>query len=351
MRQTGRSWAKATTLALAVSVTLSGCTIPFINVELPFDLPKLPFELPNIDLSNLDINPITLPIGVTTSVEDARQDVLAGKAATLSDAALVKPGYLTVGVKTATSTAPLCVQGEGGSLFGLDVDLGAALASEMGLKVRYVPVTDNTPLGSECDVVMNGTSSNPEQVAIAGTYVESASSFFTKGDPTVVVPTDLGGKSVGLQSGSVSETVLNRTGLKMSQKAYGTLNEAFEGLAAGEVDYVLCEAYPGAYLATLHPGISFAGTLEAPETSGIAVLASNTELVSAVQAAFESVSTNGIYGVVRTRWVGNMPTLTTDSQIQNVPAGNEQASQTAPEESGDEASDGSEAGSNAITNI
>ncbi len=364
MRHMGFKWAKATAVALAMSVALSGCTIPFINVEVPIDLPELPFELPSlpeIDLSNLDIKPIKLPIGVTTSVDEARQDVLAGKSATLSDDALVAPGYLSVGVKLASSSAPMCVAGEGGSLFGLDVDLGAAMASEMGLKVRYVPVVDESSLGKDCDVIMNSHSDNPDSIAIAGTYVESASSFFTKGEPTVVSATDLGGKSVGLQSGSASEAVLNETGLKMSQKSYSTLNEAFEALAAGEVDYVLCEAYPGAYLAALHTGISFAGALETPVTSGIAMLPSNTELVAAVQAAFDGVSANGIYGVVRTRWVGNMPVLTSDSVIQNIPEGKKSStnSDTTADQSGetvdatgsDDEGDGSDAGSNAITSL
>lgn len=365
MRHMGFKWAKATTVALAMSVALSGCTIPFINVEVPIDLPELPFELPSlpeVDLSNLDIKPVKLPIGVTTSVDEARQEVLAGKSATLSDDALVAPGYLSVGVQLASSSAPMCVAGEGGSLFGLDVDLGAALASEMGLKVRYVPVVDDSSLGKDCDVIMNAHSDNPDSIAIAGTYVESASSFFTKGDPTVVAATDLGGKSVGLQSGSASEAVLNDTGLKMSQKSYSTLNEAFEALAAGEVDYVLCEAYPGAYLAALHSGISFAGALETPVTSGIAMLPSNSELVSAVQAAFDGVSANGIYGVVRTRWVGNMPVLTSDSVIQGVPEGKKSDSKSDTSSETTDSSDtdatesdgeldGSDAGSNAITSL
>ena len=39
MRHMGFKWAKATAVALAMSVALSGCTIPFINVEVPIDLP------------------------------------------------------------------------------------------------------------------------------------------------------------------------------------------------------------------------------------------------------------------------------------------------------------------------
>lgn len=346
---------RAAVMALVMTISLTGCTIPFINVEVPIDLPDLSgIKLPDINLEDFNIPKFTLPIGVTTSVEEARDTVLSGKASSLDQSALMTPGYLTVGLKAASSGAPMCVQGEAGKVFGLEVDIAAALASEMGLKVRYVPVADGSALGATCDVIMGGQTDNPNYISIVGTYVESATSFFYRGSNVVLAPTDLGGKSVGIQGGSVSEALLNGTGLKMSQKAYASLNEAFDALDAGEVDFVLCEAYPGAYLASLHKGIGFAGSLEVPVTSGVAVLTENTALASQVQASFDTISQNGILQLIRTRWVGQMPTLTTDSVIQNVPSTETQASEpAATEESTDveEDADVSDAGSNAITDI
>ena len=64
-------------VALATTVALSGCTIPFVNIEVPFELPDLSgISLPEIDLSDIDLPKLTLPIGVTTSVDDARLDTL-----------------------------------------------------------------------------------------------------------------------------------------------------------------------------------------------------------------------------------------------------------------------------------
>ena len=349
MRRNGsRSWC-AVVAALMVSVALGGCTVPIIGVEVPIDLPdiKLP-SIPLPDLEKLDLPKVTLPIGVTTSVEEARQEALGG-VSLVESAALLTPGYLTVGLKSATSSAPLCVAAEDGHVQGLDVDLSAALASELGLKIRYVPVTDESALGATCDVVMNGTSSSPDKVAITGTYAESATSFFHVGANQVAIVTELGGKSVGLQGGSVSETVLNRTGLKMSQKPYANLTEAFGALSVGDVDYVLCETYPGAYLANLQGGIGFAGSLEAPETMGIAVLASNTELVNKVQTAYDSILSNGVLEVARSRWVGTLPTLTTESVVKDIPAGNANASSTSPAST--DGGNGNEAGANAVTNV
>lgn len=351
MHKLGLRGVRAMLVTLAATLTLSGCTIPFVNIEVPIDLP---------DFSS--IGPLELPFGVNTSVEEARQNMLSS-GSKVDDSALVKPGYLTVGLKTATSSAPTCVQGDVDELYGLDVDLGAVLASQLGLKVRYVSVQDDAKLGTDCDVLMNHDSSDKDKVTIVGTYVETSIAFFHKGEPKVVAATDLGGKSVGLQGSSVSETALGKTGLKMSQKSYDNLNAAFKGLESGEVDYVLCEAYPGAYLASLHPGISFAGCLEQPKTSGVAVKTSNAALVDAVKSAFEVVSANGQLQGVRSRWVGTMPVLTNDSQIQNIPEGEHKADDEGESEDGgsDEEKQGTtetvdeeggpNAGGNAITNI
>jgi polar amino acid transport system substrate-binding protein len=169
---------------------------------------------------------------------------------------------------------------------------------------------------------------------------------------------------VGLQGSSVSETALNKTGLKMSQKSYENLNAAFKGLEAGEVDFVLCEAYPGAYLASLHDGLAFAGALNEPKVSGVAIKSANKDLADATKAAFEVVSANGQLQDIRERWVGSMPVLTKDSQIKDIPEGETKDE----DESDEEAEDGeskeeggatetvteegsTDAGSNAITSI
>lgn len=358
MQQTSVGRLGALVAALAVLVALSGCTIPLVNVEVPINLPGSSSaadsgtaESGSTSASRPNVPAAKLPIGVSTSVDEARDKVLAGKASVLSDGALVVPGYLTVGVRTHTSSAPLCVQGDGGQLYGMDVDLGAALASELGLKVRYVSVVDTTTLGSQCDVVMDTAPDASGRVAVVGNYVQTASSFFYRGATAVLSPTDLAGKSVGLQSGSVSETVLNRTGLMMSQQAFGSLNEAFDALSAGQVDFVLCEAYPGGYLAMLHPGISFAGSLVQPDSYGIGILSSNAELTNAAQAAYDVIAVNGVLGGIQQRWIGAMPALSEFSLIANVPEGDSSASHTAPDQTGVGSSNGSGAGSNAVTSV
>ncbi|MDY4014704.1 MAG: transporter substrate-binding domain-containing protein, partial [Parafannyhessea umbonata] len=152
---------------------------------------------------------------------------------------------------------------------------------------------------------------------------------------------------------------LSKTGLMMSVKTYDNLNAAFDALESGGVDYVLCDAYSGAYLSARYEEVCLAGTLDAPKAQGIAVSSQNAELADAVKAAYDAVEKNGLMGLVRRRWVAGMDPLSASSQVQDVPAGSPTAAgeTTATDGSSGSANQASlaaapashEAGSNAAT--
>ena len=60
--------------------------------------------------------------------------------------------------------------------------------------------------------------------------------------------------------------------LPPTKKTYSNINECFEALESGEVDYVICDSTAGGYLARLMSEVSYVGALEAPSTLGVAGL-------------------------------------------------------------------------------
>ena len=240
---------------------------------------------------------------------------------TVQDSALVNAGTLTVGVNLDAAMAPLCYEQDGDAR-GLDADLASALAGQMGLKVKFVNVSSPaSSLGTVCDVVMGQRASTEGVYTLAGTYAESASAFFHKGDTGIAKVDDLSSKRLGLQGGSVSEAALDRTGLTVEKKGYGKVNDAFAALESGDVDYVLCEAYAGAYLAhSAYEDVRFVGTLNRPEAEGIACSNSNTELSSAVSSALDTLKGNGVYSLIRSRWLGDFDSIEAETdQVKNIP--------------------------------
>ena len=250
------------------------------------------------------------------SYAEGRQAQIDKTQPAVSSPTVVLDGYLTVGIKNLDTIAPNYIENSDGTISGIDIDLASALAQEMGLKVRFVPVYNvGESLGTTCDIVMDVAAGEDATATVVGQYSEQATAFFHRGDPVTSAAADLYGKTVALQQGSVSQALLESSGLSMVESPYTNLNDAFKALDAGNVEYVLCDAYPGAYLASTFEGMSFAGTLDVPSSVGIGVSIYNTDLQAAVQSAYEKVNTNGLMAQIRGDWVGGMNNLSYANQI------------------------------------
>lgn len=298
-------------------------------------------------------NPIdtVLSLVETPSVEQAKSSKLSSSSSQIDSAALVEAGTLTVGL-SSSSSAPMCITSETGGYKGYDIDVASALASELGLQVKFVQVSNlSASVGSACDVVMNISSSNASGLTVSGSYAEDATAFFTKGTANEdgsasVSASDISGKVVGVQSNSTSQQYLLRSDLNATQSTFSNLNEAFQALNDGSVDYVLCDALAGSYLAEIYSDINLVGTLDVPSTIGIATSSSNTALQTAVQEAVSKLNSNGVIEVIRDKWINGMQTLTSSSQITDVTIS---AGVVATDEGTENVSqDGSNAGANAV---
>ena len=267
-------------------------------------------------LAGCSIGPVNLDefIG-TPSVEQAREARRLSLAPVVADSSLKNAGTLTVGLPT-DQTAPLAITATDGSQSGIDIDMAHALADELGLSsVSFVPVEDvEDALASECDIVMGVEPDEAGSATVVGGYVQTATGLFTREDVTAPVDAStLDGATVALQEGSVSSVALDEYELDVVRTPVTNLNEAFEALESGSVQYVVCDAYAGAYLAAAYPDISFAGLFDDPTLVGVAV--SGNELQTAVQTALESLESGGVADIARARWVGDLPSLSSDSKI------------------------------------
>lgn len=274
-----------------------------------------------LGLGGCSVGPVDLDdFLMSTSVADAQAAARAELAPVVTSDALRQADTLTVGILT-TESAPLSLAASDGSQSGIDVDVAHALADALGLgTVSFVSVSDvDTALAESCDVVMGVTAENAGSATVVGSYVQSATGVFTKQD--LDVPADasaLSGARVAVQGGSVSESVLMGYELDVTEVNVDNLNAGFDALDAGEADFVVCDAYAGAYLATAYPGTSFVGTLDSPSAVGIAVSGSNAELQAALATALDTISTNGVGDVARGRWVGSLPVLTDETRVANL---------------------------------
>ena len=266
-------------LLIALAVVLTGCSIGPINI----DLDKW-FHV--------------------KSVQEAIQEKREARQQKIPDSALHTAGTLTVGLRTQSVTAPMVVASEAGTL-----------ADQLGVDVKFVSVNGPVDgLQAGCDIVMDVRSGEDSTSTLISGYAESATALFHKGSETDITADSLSGKSVGVQTGSLSERAMGQVLTGMSVQGFSHLNDAFEALENGSIDYVACDAYAGAYLAA-NKDISMVGVVDVPSTIGISVATSNKALATQIQQALSAIQSNGVEGVIRNKWIGTLPHLSTTNKI------------------------------------
>lgn len=259
---------------------------------------------------------------------------------------LKHPGMLTVGIRREAQ-APYVLESHGHAS-GLDVELGAALANQMGLPVSFVYVDDVVDgLGRTCDCVMEVDPQEASGFEVLNPYAYAAVAVFRAGEPGIVSAADLDGSVIAVQEGSASEAVLDSTALAVTKLPVASLGDGFAALAAGECDFCLGHAVAGAYLARTMDGISFAGTLTDPSGVAIAVPGGDDPVSAQVRSSFDELSTNGVLAETLRRWQGDTPVPVQEARVSDVPMPVVETVEL--EVVGAVDGDGTSAGSNAVT--
>ena len=255
---------------------------------------------------------------------------------TVDDADLVQAGALTVAVDT--SDAPQAMQ-QNGTIEGYDVDVAHALAERMGLDVRIVfgASAESTFSDGTADLYLGAEAGdNSSSVAVSGDYLENATAVFGPEDAATTLSAEtLAAATVGVQSSSASQEALTRAGIGATQNTYSNVNACFEALASGEVDYVVCDATAGAYLARAYPGVGFLGTISAPTAYGLAVSTQSGDLDDAIMETFDKIAGDGTLDAIHTVWYGHLPLSLSDTVVSGVTVPSEEEEAPADDASGD----------------
>lgn len=258
-----------------------------------------------LGLSGCAFNPLST--FTTPTIDQIERETVTP---TVSDDALVTPGTLTVALDT--SDAPQAMQDADGNLTGYAVDAARALACRMGLKVAFVDASsaDSALSDKKADIFIGDVRSTDGDISSLGTCLYDAPAVFGKssdGEPPSVSTDTLNTATLGVQTSSASQEALAKQSITANQKTFSNINECFEALESGEVDYVICDSTAGGYLARLMSQISYVGALETPSTLGVAGLAANDELCRAVSDALDGITVDGTLEAVHSVWYGTMP--------------------------------------------
>lgn len=212
---------------------------------------------------------------------------------------------------------------------GLDVDIAAAIADRLGLKLELVDTrVDGAAAALEAgdvDIALGAlpiTDAVLANVAFAGSYLVDGPVLFSfdasaSAEASVVAPaidvTALSGLRIGVQQGSVAFWKLESEYGEGFATAFSSLADAFEALAAGEIDVVAGDAAVGAYLARDHPGVAYCGQYGSGSPLGVAIAKDATELEGVMREALDALSAEGVLDTIRAKWLGDLPKLSAAS--------------------------------------
>lgn len=203
---------------------------------------------------------------------------------------------------------------------GIDVDVAAAIAERLGLKLRLVDVGDEGVAAAlesgKVDIALAATPITDAvlaDVSTAGSYLVDGPAIFSvvpSGTVTPqLTPETLAGKRIAVQKDSAAFWKLESDFGEGYAQPYDTLRAAFDALVGGQADVVIGDAAVAAYIARDYTDVRFVGQFGPAQPLGVAVKKDSPELESAVREALDALAAEGVLGTIRSKWLGDLPEL------------------------------------------
>ncbi|MDR2036033.1 MAG: transporter substrate-binding domain-containing protein [Coriobacteriales bacterium] len=227
-------------------------------------------------------------------------------------------GVLRVGVdstKVPYAGYPKDKSRQAENLVGIDVDIAAALAEQLGLKLQLVDVAGMSAEELFSSKAIDGimdveqTTSSTVKGTQVGPYILSGPALFAvvKSDklPNVEL-SSLAGTKIAAQKDSLSSWSLEELIGAGTADQRQNLDAAFTALQNGEVSYAAADAVMGSYLALEYNSVSCVKIMGTPIGICMVVPTDNTQLADTLTGALRSIRDNGVLKTVLSKWFGQV---------------------------------------------
>jgi polar amino acid transport system substrate-binding protein len=233
----------------------------------------------------------------------------------MSDAVIAPPGIAsehTLRVGVDSSHAPFAGSA-GNDIIGIDIDIAAALAEQMGLNLVPVDVKGQDVgallRAGEIDVAMGiqPDAAADFSEAQVGPYLVDGPAVFTVGlsdTPQSFDPAQLNGMKVVAQEGSLSAWQVGKDYGDDSLVTYPSLTMVFEELSNGVASYAAADAIVGSFLAVQYENVRCEGMLSEPKGVYMGVATDKQELATKLTEALRGLRDGGTIQIIVAKWLG-----------------------------------------------
>ena len=206
---------------------------------------------------------------------------------------------------------------QGTTAVGSDIDIGTAIAAQMGVKADFKNTTFDSIIAAlkakKCDAIisgMNDTAARRKQVDFTDYLSVGQSLMVKKGNPSHISNlTSLAGKSVSVESGTTNRDFLSAQSAKLVKagkkaidiKTFPKDTDAASALKAGRVDAYFGDAPVAVFYASKDKSFQVAGSPIAPIPIGIATRKGDP-LTAATKKAVDALYANGSIEKIVAKW-------------------------------------------------
>lgn len=228
---------------------------------------------------------------------------------------LINDGKLTI----ATSPDfPPFENLEGDEYVGFDIDLGKAIAEEMGLEAEFTTIQFDgivpaIQAGGQADVGISGITVDPERAQSVDFtdpyYIADQSVAVMKGgditSDNAADALNAEGMIIAVQSGTTGETFAQENFPNATIQPYGNATDCFAAMQAGQADAVCMDmAVVEQMVSDAYTDAEVVMTEATGEEYAIAVPKDNPELTSAINEAIATLQENGTIDDLTAQWLG-----------------------------------------------
>ena len=248
--------------------------------------------------------------------EEAPKVTPAGTAA--AEVPELQDGVLQVGSDIAYAPIEFFEEGTQNAE-GLDVDLGNALAEELGVRAEFINTGFDGIIGAlnaeRFDILMSAmtvTEERQKEIDFIPYFIAGTDILVAAGNPKNIKSIeDLSGLTAAVQIGTIQVDQLEAANADLKAAGKPEINVltfdqnplAVEQLGTGRADAVLADSPVAANEARLSEGkFETVGLTIPPEPYGIGVRKESTELNAAIEDALRKLIANGKYDEILKNW-------------------------------------------------
>lgn len=188
---------------------------------------------------------------------------------------------------------------EGKDVVGIDADIAAAVAEEMGMELKIEDMAFDSIItavsSGKADIGAAGmtvTEDRLENVDFTDTYATATQVIIVKEDSTIAGPDDLTGKKIGVQLGTTGDIYADDIE-DAEVERYNKGFEAVQALQQGKIDAVVIDGEPAKQFVKEAEGLKILDEAFTEEEYAIAVKKGNDELVGKINDALASLKESG----------------------------------------------------------